>query len=181
MVKIWPEDSKRPNRINVCFANACATALCVKPEITWRRGMLCKTGVTATFNEGFETTPAERILTVPYISGVPKHLKDVKIVFEQGWNPLRPYQEAAANAWPAMLDDDSIPAYTKHSMDRARISGLSVDALWVFNKFLGFVQPSRVAAPMHYVKAINESGPGYGDWMGSPWGLCPTGDLATSK
>ena len=138
-VEILPEDSKLPNRINVCFAEACDAALFVKPEITWRGGLLCKTGVTTTFEDGFEATPAERILVVPYTSGVPEHFEDVTMVFEQWWSPLRPYQEAAANTWPAMLNDDSIPAYSNNSLDRARISGLSADAPWVFHKLHGFV------------------------------------------
>jgi hypothetical protein len=83
MVEILPENSKRPNRIKICLAEACNAALFVKPEITWRGGLLCKTGVTATFDEGYEDTPAERILTVPYMSSVPEHLEEVIIVFEQ--------------------------------------------------------------------------------------------------
>ena len=161
MVTILPENSKRPNRMNVCVAKACDAALFVKPDIKWRGGLLCKTGITATFNEGFEHTPAERILTVPYTSSIPEHVEEVIIVFEQWWSPLRPYQDAANAAWPALLNDESIPAYSTNSMNRARIAGLAVDALWVFQKLWGFVQPARVVIPMHYVKPINESGPGY--------------------
>jgi len=131
VVTILPENSKRPNRINVGIAKACDAALFARPDVTWRGGLLCKTGVTATFNEGFEDTPAERILTIPYTSSIPEHLEEVIIVCEQWWSPLRAYQDAANAVWPALLNDESIPAYSANSMNRARIAGLSVDALWV--------------------------------------------------
>jgi len=178
-VHVLPENSSRPNRLNVYLVLACDASALVNPDLTWRGGILCKTGATATFNEGFEQAPTERVLTVPYTSGVTEIVEPVVMVLQQWWSPLRPSQEAAQRALPYQLEDGTIQAYTQHSMDRLRLAGLSAFSLWMYQKFDNFLQLTRTAGPANFVKSPSTHGGGYPDGMGSAWDPGPTGNQVT--